>query len=561
MRYDWQRLKADLTGRWAFDPKGFLVFTPLYFLFSVLLGTKYSQPDSAFAALGANAISLSACAVVYAAFYFTVFRNRLIKPVNINLLVIAGLLLGFTKGYVTGLMMWLFGVDPSLSHSVSTRVYSTSILGIFVVLTQPLMLSLRERFKHQRNALVVERVKLSSTPKDDLQSFANLARRQLSTSDEGSRGNAGFLRSSELLRRIIQEDLRPLSHRIWEQENARYTDFSLSNLYRLAVTKFALPWRYVAPTYFITAFGSFYPKWPLSKAIMMDLAVTLSIVAIFAFAKLFVPNRTAAASIYTCLVVSIATYLGGTMIMVLFGLPLDAELIASNIGNALWVLELTLGGALITAAVKSHVEIEQELIKLVGAAAARKDSEMLGSRIANRELAQYLHGHVQNQLLAAAIRIEQAEASNDDDGLKQELALVDQVLATAPEGFRTNGSTSLESEMKNIEKLWQGLLIVTITVDTGSQNLRLTQNLLHDLTQAANEAITNAARHGFASEVKVSIIASNGHIELTATDNGTGPRSGGVGLGSALYSSLAGDRWALSPAVGGGSVLSLKIRV
>jgi hypothetical protein len=68
-------------------------------------------------------------------------------------------------------------------------------------------------------------------------------------------------------------------------------------------------------------------------------------------------------------------------------------------------------------------------------------------------------------------------------------------------------------------------------------------------------------RHGFASEVKISIVPKNGILEVTATDNGTGPRNGVGGLGSALFDSLGGSKWSLTPAVGGGSVLRVKVKV
>jgi anti-sigma regulatory factor (Ser/Thr protein kinase) len=84
---------------------------------------------------------------------------------------------------------------------------------------------------------------------------------------------------------------------------------------------------------------------------------------------------------------------------------------------------------------------------------------------------------------------------------------------------------------------------------------------MHDLSQAANEAITNAMRHGFASNVTVSVKAKSGFIELVAIDDGTGPRSGEVGLGSELFDAVAGTRWSLKAGVGGGSVLTLKVKI
>jgi len=558
MRFNFDNLKADLTGKWAFEPVGFLIFSPIYFIFSLAVGTSFSHPFTLVLAALANIVSLSLCAIVFAVFYFTVFRNRLTKPVNIIWLFVAGATIGFTKGFFTGLMMFKVGVEADVWHAISSRVISTTILGILLFFTQPVLLSFRDRFKHQRDTLITERVKLAAAPEAELAEFAAHAREQLNKS-EGKK--TGYSRSSELLRRIVQDDLRPLSHRIWEQENARYTDFTLRDLYRLSVTKYSLPWEYVAPIYFITAFGSLESKYGLIQGLGVDAIVSASIIACFTFAQLFAPKKTLTATIYSCLIVLIAAFLGAAASMIVFGMEFESASLMSNIGNCLWILELTLTGGVFMAALKSHQEIEDELTRLVGAEAGRKESEILGSRLANRELAQYLHGHLQNQLLAAALRIEAAEDSNDDAVVKQELATIDGVLADAPDGYKKNTATSLSEELLAIKDIWDGLLRVEMNLDQACMKLKLNPNLIHDLTQAANEAITNALRHGFASEVKVSFKASKGVIVMTAVDNGTGPRNGGLGLGSALFKSLAGSKWSLTPAMGGGSVLQLRVRI
>ncbi|MEO0049425.1 MAG: hypothetical protein RL556_757, partial [Actinomycetota bacterium] len=315
------------------------------------------------------------------------------------------------------------------------------------------------------------------------------------------------------------------------------------------------------PIYFITAIGAFVPPYGLLPGLTFDFIVSLSIIFCFAFARIFSPKNVVIASIYTVFVVSIAAYLGGTAAMMILSIRLNDEYLVSMIGNGAWILELTITGALIMAAFRSHLEIERELVQLVGADAASKNKELLSAQIANRELAQYLHGHVQNQLLASALRLEQAENSNNEMEMRKELEAVDKLLEEAPKGIRSGSSGSLTHELRSIERLWTGLLEVQIEVDETCEKLDLGPNMIHDFTQAVNESITNALRHGFASRVAVSVRAKSGNIELVCSDNGTGPRSGGAGLGSALYSSLAGTRWSLEPAIGGGSVLTVKVKV
>jgi hypothetical protein len=63
-------------------------------------------------------------------------------------------------------------------------------------------------------------------------------------------------------------------------------------------------------------------------------------------------------------------------------------------------------------------------------------------------------------------------------------------------------------------------------------------------------------RHGLAGNLEISVkrLSPSG-VEVTATDDGLGPRSGAAGLGSALFDSLAGRAWSIAPATDGGSRL------
>jgi two-component sensor histidine kinase len=61
------------------------------------------------------------------------------------------------------------------------------------------------------------------------------------------------------------------------------------------------------------------------------------------------------------------------------------------------------------------------------------------------------------------------------------------------------------------------------------------------------EAVTNAVRHGQASNVFIEIRETrNGNISLQVTDNGTGLKSSYSGLGTGLITSICGSHWSIS---------------
>jgi anti-sigma regulatory factor (Ser/Thr protein kinase) len=64
---------------------------------------------------------------------------------------------------------------------------------------------------------------------------------------------------------------------------------------------------------------------------------------------------------------------------------------------------------------------------------------------------------------------------------------------------------------------------------------------LETIREVINEGIANAVRHGFATEVSITVADGS---EIVIIDNGTGPRDGKAGLGSAYFSSVS-TSWSL----------------
>ncbi|MCF8528002.1 MAG: hypothetical protein K9G80_10905, partial [Candidatus Nanopelagicales bacterium] len=103
---------------------------------------------------------------------------------------------------------------------------------------------------------------------------------------------------------------------------------------------------------------------------------------------------------------------------------------------------------------------------------------------------------------------------------------------------------------------WQPLMSVTIAVDDDV----LDEPDSAVLMTIAQEALSNAFRHGGAGSVSIHVSAEDSSLCMTVIDDGTFP-DGLIepGLGSALLDSLAPLGWHLGRHAGGGAILTAHV--
>lgn len=567
------QLKNDITGRWSFEAKGYLLLAPLHITFSVLLIQGLENINDVLTAILANVLSLAICAVFFYALLLTVFRNRKTKNVPLTHVLLSAALLGAVKGISTGYFVSSLGLEPDMNLSITSRVVQTTALGLWWVPTLAIVFAYRERFKLQRDTLISERVYLASAahPKKvfgkarrlvdssaELKRFVAGVREQLANGAEIAGENYKAL--AEVVRQIIQDDLRPLSHRIWEQENERLTDFSLRDLSHLTVTRYVFrPWP-ALPIYFVTVAPSNVLHFGWFNGLLQTTLEIFAISIVFPLAKLIAPKSKVRSWLHFLGMSLLCTGIAAFTIVNLFSAQVDSSFQITTIANFAWLTVLIFLTGLVQSALVSHDEIQRELVELVGEERAVEQLEFQRKRLINRELAQYLHGHVQNRLLATAIRMEQADALSDPSVIIAELERVEALLDDASAGYSKNSDVTLTDAVRLVEAQWQGLVELELNIDELVEKLNVEATLVNDISQAVNEIISNSIRHGFASKISVSMFMPNQNkLVITSFDDGLGPRTGDPGLGSFLFNSLCGDNWSLSAAIGGGTISRLEI--
>jgi signal transduction histidine kinase len=202
--------------------------------------------------------------------------------------------------------------------------------------------------------------------------------------------------------------------------------------------------------------------------------------------------------------------------------------------------------------------MRQLLIESIGKEQLDSDLTSALGRIRNRELAQYIHGNIQNKLLSFALKFDQENLSADE--VSKLLDEVDALFSAAISDYPSFGDTDLDKQLAQLISLWSGF--VSIDLSKSISTVDLSNEETKAIFQVVSEAVSNSVRHGLAKNLKVTIqkadSASN-QMEVVVEDDGLGPRSGKPGLGTELLNATSGTNWSLTGGKMGGSVLRVRI--
>ncbi len=163
-------------------------------------------------------------------------------------------------------------------------------------------------------------------------------------------------------------------------------------------------------------------------------------------------------------------------------------------------------------------------------------------------------------------------AADDRDGtnLQQAIDLINQAIAQTSELARglspvaREAGGTLSRALEHLAKRSQSVLGVVCRVETSARfDERLSEQCANNLYRIAQEAVTNAVKHGNATEIDIRARVEKYGLSLTVEDNGRGfsaPRSssGGMGLHIMRYRARAlGGDLKVANRQGGGAIVSV----
>lgn len=558
-------------GKWFLDTRFLLLTTPLVVTTSLLTTSAQNRSEPGLGSwllyggiLFANIFALAICSVWILLFAKTVFRNRAVKPVPFTFVILFSGSVGALRGAATGLGAWLLQVEPDLATTIANRVGQTTLLGAWLIPAIALVAHRLSILQAQREALVAERVSNTllesgaAQTRDNqaaLRAFASMAKQELSKIATTVSNAEPTTQYAQAIRALVTDQLRPLSHRIWDQENKRISSFSFSEISRKAIYSFTGARLVVALVYALTAFPSIIRFVPPGEAVLRSLLAAAVIYLGFWLMSFYRPKKYWIATCWFVLAilgVSYLTFLTGELA---FGYVQEFNAVETVMAVWLWLTQLTFISAFLAGIRKSGSEIKQEFAELYGSESIDRAVRLSHARIQNRDFANYLHGQVQNKLLSVALGLEKGKATKEE--LQRALELVEDILKSLDSNFKTINSGDIDSEIEKLNVQWLGFINIDWNIQQAVRDLETRQRVI--LIQVIDEAISNALRHGMAKNVRVvARVDEDSILQLEVTDDGIGPRNGKAGLGSTFFKSVSKGEWALSQEPNGGTKLTLQ---
>lgn len=151
---------------------------------------------------------------------------------------------------------------------------------------------------------------------------------------------------------------------------------------------------------------------------------------------------------------------------------------------------------------------------------------------ARSHLSHLLHGTLQSALHAALIRLA-SPTERTPDLIREVRADIRAAMARLDDPGMS--AVRIIDTFTDIAELWDGTCTVRWTLDHQTLHvLVMSPTTAMSATEITRECVTNAIKHGGATEVWITITRSGDRVILSALDNGTGSVPGAWGLGSRL---------------------------
>jgi signal transduction histidine kinase len=462
------------------------------------------------------------------------------SQIRLPIVFLISFILGALKSYLTRAFMVMIDGSPVFTEDIAGPLIGGGLAGAIAIPLVAAFASVREELELDRDKLISHRFEkelLESARLQEDESLEKLVKELKSFRSKLDRDrpeSSSISYQLGLLSELALNSVRPLSHRLFQQIEDSFPKVSWRELlksgsrngsaatFAALLNLLALPRNievlgvqlgvgYSLTTSFLLLFSikiveRINPRLPIRSEVWVGLGLAASVLLSYGFAF----------SIYP---------------------PLGPNRALLMVGVMAWLTQSSLVYLVIRELFRlrneSHLDLELET-PLSNSAATERD---------RANMAQLLHGHVQSRLMSLELR------ARLDRSLAKELALreLDQIIEMIANPERSIAST--EERMQGLMAHWDGFLKVS---DFDLETSLELQSLRPEVFPIIEEAISNSYRHGLAKEATLTIRRLGSHLQITITDDGTGPRGGGAGMGSRLFEELS-KSWSLSANPEGGS--------
>lgn len=340
------------------------------------------------------------------------------------------------------------------------------------------------------------------------------------------------------IKKLIEEKIRPLSHRLWIESAATPPKINLGPSILASVRFLNIP--------------------PLATSTFLALATIINVSSTFGWAQgvfttflIFVEvlflltlfkNKISKATNGNLLANGLLLLLPGLLLSLSFHIS-NTLVFNKNFGalNLMYIIVFLIVGLLVSTFQMAKRDRSKLLLMIEENLSATGWELSVSEKYLTQNAASYLHNLLQSELLAISRQIEiSADHLNLDDSRKDIDSLKGRLSKPIKAGFNNFLFDPIE-RLDKLQNAWKGIAEISVVIPDTVLNDQ-GRNLL--LVQIIEEAIANAVRHANANLVKVTAeILDSRQVCFHITDNGTSNNQESQGFGSAWLNHYAPNSW------------------
>ena len=534
------RFLPTLENRVRLSFAGFLVFSPISIL-AVPVTVLVANPQGPFLILLlAGFLITIIISPIYSLF---ILLDRKIQEPSQTLRLATFLLSSVVTGGIRGLILFeiVSYLDLRESGTLSNRIFASIITTLIWLSAANLLINYSRDFRGryqktlaiyiQRNFNGSEAIAPSSQSKFDLELVQKNLNEMVSVilakkSDDNLKTLADEIRGK------INEELRPLSQRIWLKSLNEYPVFRYTQMFRDSIS--LLDFSRVLYLAILAALALFNNA--LIRSALESFLRTTSFLLVQIFMITLYKNRGKIHNILFLIAIGFLPVMVSEYLVELAGYEGSwlATFIIAPVAPAILIVL-----SLFRLTLRDHTL----LIELLNAANSRQSATSAHvTAIGERHLASFIHNSLQSELLAIAGQLEEAAMSNN---YEESTRLLQRVNSLVNRSFIDEFAKFSESPLERlnvIRKSWAGIL--EIEVDISEEFLNIPQrNAI--IVQIIEEFAANSFRHGRATTISVTASIGRSGLALRLMSNGSGLTSTRKGLGSQWLDQIALTGWDL----------------
>lgn len=540
-----------LPGRLNFQPslttKGFLLYSPISIL-SFPVTILITNKDQSLWLMSFYGVLITI--LTYLVYITLITLGRKISASQANkilLFLIIPLLTGSARGGFFYCLVEI--VDLQQPSNLLERVLSSTLTTIFWLYLANYLIGVSRNFlfKYQAalNQYLGSKTKQSTATQLSEKTVKTLTDLQLNLSAAVERyadksDPESFRKLSAVLTQQINDQIRPISRRIWIRNLSEFPVFKIDQLFKDALVSLDFSWRiFVTLISFLSLFSNLAVR-SLSESALRTLTFLIVLLGIRMVQNLL--NKRGGLNPLRINLIYLITY--GLLPVLISEAMVEASgydgdwaatLLISPIAPVLMIVL-----SLLRLTAKDRSAILEILESSTGALSANQPAQ---EQIESASVASFLHNSLQSELLALSKKL--AEAAENPDKNKA-AALLEQVAAMTNRSIAEDFVKFAESPFERLVDVinsWKGILEIELDFDVES----LSQNeKAAIIVQTIEEVATNVTRYDNATNLQISAVNSDLGITLSFQSNGGGKLVKAKGLGSNWFDKVAVSQWSIT---------------